>query len=150
MLEILNFVLCISNNLEIVMRKAFLPFIVVVLILISAILWLVNSNSNTNFEEILQIGIIIVLVSFGIYFGLKRLISLRKKQPTEDELSKKMMTKASSLSYFISIYLWLVLMYISGEGYSDTEVLFGWGILGMAVIFLVSWVIIYFVGIPDE
>lgn len=132
------------------MRKAFLPFIVVVLILISVILWLVNSNSNTNFEEILQIGIIIVLVSFGIYFGLKRLISLRKKQPTEDELSKKMMTKASSLSYFISIYLWLVLMYISGEGYSDTEVLFGWGILGMAVIFLVSWVIIYFVGISDE
>lgn len=152
MLEILNFALDISNIFSgVIMKRSYIVFAVAGLVLLSVLFWFFNSNSSINSgENILQFLVILVLVIFGIFFGIRRFKSERRGEPAEDELSKKIMQKAASISYFISLYLWLLLMYISGEGYKETEVLFGWGILGMGVIFAVTWVIIYFFGIKDE
>lgn len=152
MLEILNFALDISNIFSgVIMKRSYIVFAVAGLVLLSVLFWFFNSNSSINSgENILQFLVILVLVIFGIFFGIRRFKSERRGEPAEDELSKKIMQKAASISYFISLYLWLLLMYISGEGYKETEVLFGWGILGMGVIFAVTWVIIYFFGTNRE
>lgn len=152
MLEILNFALGISNIFRgVIMKRSYLVFAVAGMVLLSVLFWFFNSNSSINFgENILQFLVILVLVIFGIFFGIRRFKSEKRGEPAEDELSKKIMQKAASISYFISLYLWLLLMYISGEGYAETEVLFGWGILGMGVIFAVTWVIIYFFGTNKE
>jgi hypothetical protein len=151
MLEILNFALDISNIFSgVIMKRSYIVFAVSGIVLLSALFWFLSANSSINFGENIQFLVILLLVIFGLFFGIRRFKSEKRGEPTEDELSKMIMQKASSLSYFISLYLWLVLMYISGEGYAETEVLFGWGILGMGVIFAVTWFIIYFFGTNRE
>ncbi|HPO63313.1 MAG TPA: DUF2178 domain-containing protein [Candidatus Kapabacteria bacterium] len=132
------------------MKRSYLIFGVVVLVLITVGFWFFSAGSSMEISENLQFPIIIIIVGFAVFIGIKRFKSEKRGEPAEDELSKKIMQKAAAVSYFISIYLWLVLMYIAGKGGNDNEVLFGWGILGMAVIFFISWVVIYFVGIKNE
>jgi len=132
------------------MKRSYLIFGVVVLVLITVGFWFFSAGFSMEISESLQFPIIIIIVGFAVFIGIKRFKSEKRGEPAEDELSKKIMQKAAAISYFISIYLWLVLMYIAGKGGNDNEVLFGWGILGMAVIFFISWVIIYFVGIKNE
>lgn len=132
------------------MKRSYLTFAVAFLVLATVVLWLPNSEYNASFVEYVQLGIIFVLIAFAIFFGVRRLKSEKRGQPVEDELSKKIMMKASSFSYFISIYLWLVIMYISDKVKIELDVLLGCGILGMTVILAVSWVVISMVGLKSE
>ena len=52
--------------------------------------------------------------------------------------------------YDFSLYLWLGLMYLDSDGKYETESLFGIGIVGMAVLLGVHWVILKYTGIKDE
>jgi peptidoglycan/LPS O-acetylase OafA/YrhL len=109
-----------------------------------------NANISGNIQEILMISGVLILVGFALYLGFVRISSSMRNEPTEDELSKKVMLKASSLSYYISIYLWLFLMYISDKTKMETHTLIGAGILGMALIFFMSWIAIKLYGLKNE
>ncbi len=132
------------------MKSSYLVFGVAALVVISIVFWLSNSPAITESFEFVQLGVIVLLIGFGVFVGLRRLGSERRGQPAEDELTKKMMQKASSISYFISIYLWLGIMYISDKGWVETEELFGIGIIGMGLILVISWGIIYMTGLRHE
>ncbi len=132
------------------MKSSYLVFGVVALVVISIVFWLSNSPAITESFEFVQLGVIVLLIGLGVFVGLRRLGSERRGQPAEDELTKKMMQKASSISYFISIYLWLGIMYISDKGWVETEELFGIGIIGMGLILVISWGIIYMTGLRHE
>jgi hypothetical protein len=108
-------------------------------VLASLALWALKGHIAGNTLEILMAAIIIVLVGFAVFLGVSRLRSHLRREPSEDELSRKVMTRASSLAYYISIYLWLFIMYISDKTSLATHSLVGAGILGMAVIFFVCW-----------
>jgi hypothetical protein len=60
------------------------------------------------------------------------------------------MLRTSSLSFYISLYLWLVIMYFSDKIKAETHTILGSGILGMAVIFAICWLIFNFRGIRNE
>ncbi|OGU58530.1 MAG: hypothetical protein A2X64_01415 [Ignavibacteria bacterium GWF2_33_9] len=132
------------------MKKSYLVFIVATLVLISAILWFYNSGTSFKILDNLHLVVIFVVVFFAVFIGVRRFTSERRGEPSEDELSKKIMQKASSASYYISLYLWLLLMYIADKGKYETDVLFGSGILGMALIFFLTWVFFYFRGLRNE
>jgi peptidoglycan/LPS O-acetylase OafA/YrhL len=122
--------------------KKIIPVLVVSLLVIGAtILWISGSEFSLPTAEIVQFIVIFLLVGFGIYVAINRLRSVRRGEPAEDELSKRILQKASSLSYYISLYLWVAMIYIKDRITVDTEVLLGSGILGMAVIWavLVIW-----------
>lgn len=89
--------------------------------------------------DLFQFGIIGLLVIFALYIALRRLSSERRGQPAEDELSKKVMQKASSTAFYISLYLWLVISYLSDSRDLPTHTWIGLGIVGMAVLFAGSW-----------
>jgi len=89
-------------------------------------------------------------VGYGLFFGYKRLTSVKRGEPVEDELSKKVVQKAAALSYFISLYLWVFMIWLKDRVALDTEELLGSGILAMAVIFGISWVVINFRGIKND
>ncbi|MBK7172400.1 MAG: DUF2178 domain-containing protein [Bacteroidales bacterium] len=131
------------------MKRSVLAIIVSALILLSSLVWLFNSASITWGENI-QLIIIMVIVAFGLYFAYRRLTSVKRGEPAEDEYSRKVLQKAAALSFYISIYLWLVIMYLTDKFKPETDVMFGWGILGMAVIFALSWVYFNFRGIRNE
>jgi len=60
------------------------------------------------------------------------------------------MQKTASLSYYVSLYLWLAIMYFSDRINYETHTIIGAGILGMAVIFAVCWLFFNFRGVRNE
>ena len=132
------------------MKKAVIVFILAAIVLFTAGIWYFSSSAKLTTVDILSFGIIILVVAFAVLLGFRRLSSAKRGEPAEDELSKKVMRKTSSLSYYISLYLWLVIMYFSDKLKFETHTIIGAGILGMAVIFAISWLIINFGGIRNE
>ena len=94
-------------------------------------------------------GIVFILVGFAVALGAARLRSRRRGEPAEDELSKRVMTRASSLAYYVSIYLWLFIMYISDKATLPAHTLVGTGIAGMAVVFLLCWLGVKLFGLKN-
>jgi len=131
------------------MKKSALAIIISILVLASTLLW-ITTSSPENLGEYTQFIIILIIVLFGLYVGYRRFTSEKRGQPPEDEFSKKVMQKAAALSYYVSLYLWLGIMYLTDKLKTETDVMFGWGILGMAVIFGVSWLFYNFRGIRNE
>ena len=121
------------------MKRAIVGFAISALVLGSLVLWALKAHIAGNAQEIVMAGIALVLVGFGIYVSVSRLRSHLRREPGEDELSRRVMTRASSLAYYISIYLWLFVMYISDKTSLEAHSLVGAGILGMAVVFLLCW-----------
>jgi peptidoglycan/LPS O-acetylase OafA/YrhL len=71
-------------------------------------------------------------------------------EPAEDELSKKLLLKTAAWSYYVSLYLWVAMLFIKDRVNLDTEEILGAGILGMAASFAICWLILNFRGIKNE
>ncbi|OFY63782.1 MAG: hypothetical protein A2V64_04915 [Bacteroidetes bacterium RBG_13_43_22] len=132
------------------MKKTVFAFIVAALVLATVGLWIFSSSGHFKLVDIAGFGIIILVVAFAVFIGIRRLTSAKRGEPAEDELSKKVMRKTSSLSYYISLYLWLAIMYFSDKLDYETHTIIGTGILGMAVVFTICWLIVNFTGIKNE
>jgi len=130
------------------MKKSFLAVIVSVLVIVTTVLWMSDALS-VSLGEYIQFVIIGILVCFGLYVGYRRFTSEKRGQPAEDEFSKKILQKSAAISYYISLYLWLVIMYLTDRMKIETDIMFGWGILGMAVIFAGSWIYFNLRGMKD-
>ncbi len=131
--------LCISYFL--MKTKTFFVLLVIGIVTLSLGAWVYYSkNGSLELVDLLQYVIIFVLVAFALMIGIRRLRSERRGEPAEDELSKKIMQRAASTAYYISLYWWLVLVYLSDNWQKETESLIGTGILGMAIIFALCWV----------
>jgi hypothetical protein len=149
MLFISNFVLDLYNLNSKSMKRTIIIFVIAALVIFTLILWALNAKLSGNIQEILMIAIAFIVVGFAVYIGIVRVKSSLRKEPLEDELSKKVMTKTSSLSYYISIYLWLFIGFISDRTTMPTHTLIGVGILGMTVIFFLSWIGIKIYGMRN-
>lgn len=132
------------------MKKSILVFIIAGLVIVSTIVWLLNMPSNSNMIEYVHFGVIFLVVAFALFVGYKRLSSERRGEPSEDELSKKILQKTAALSYYISLYLWVLILFIKDRISIDSEEIIGTGILGMAVCFALSWLYFNFRGIRNE
>lgn len=132
------------------MKRTILIFVIALLALVSIALWAVNAELKGNLPEILMMAGVLILVGFAVFIGIVRLRSNVRKEPAEDELSRKIMTKASSLSFYVSLYLWLVVMYYSDKTKMEVHSLIGAGIMGMAIIFLLCWLGVKLMGWKNE
>jgi peptidoglycan/LPS O-acetylase OafA/YrhL len=132
------------------MKRGIIVFIVAALVLFTTGLWLFTATEKFKPFELVGFGILILVVLFAVFIGYKRISSAKRGEPTEDELTKKVMQKTSSFSYYISLYLWLVIMYFSDRLDYETHTIIGAGILGMAVIFAVCWLVFNFTGVRNE
>jgi peptidoglycan/LPS O-acetylase OafA/YrhL len=132
------------------MKKSDLMFIVAALVVAGVALWMLNSTNAGNTSEIIMLAVITILVGIAIFRAVAGIKSSIRHEVVEDELSKKIMTKASSLAYYISFYLWLFLMYYSDKTKPEAYSLIGAGISGMAIIFFLSWLFVKFKGIKNE
>jgi len=132
------------------MKKMILIFVICALLLVSLAVWALRGKVAGNALELLETGVIFILVGFAFFLGLSRVRSHLRKEPSEDEMSKRVMTKASSLAFYVSIYLWLFIMYISDRITLPTHSLIGAGIMGMALVFLFSWLYVKAAGMRNE
>ena len=125
-------------------------FIVEAVILVTTGFWFFTSRSAFKPADLVMYGVIIVVVGFALFVGYKRLTSVKKGEPVEDELSKKVLQKTAALSYYISLYLWLAVMYVSDKRDYETHVLLAAGILGMAVVYAICWLVYNFRGVRND
>jgi hypothetical protein len=131
------------------MKKTIVTFVISALILASLVLWALKGHIAGNIQEIVMTGIVFILVGFAVTLGVSRLRSHLRHEPSEDELSRKVMTRTSSLAYYVSIYMWLFVMYISDKTTLAAHSLVGAGILGMAVIFFFCWLGVKIFGMKN-
>lgn len=143
-----NFVLEIINNS--IMKRALIALVVSLIVLASTALWFFKTEKSVTPPELLTFGIIIVLVGFGLYFAYMRFTGARRNEPPEDELSKRILQKTAAWSYYISLYMWVFMIWLKDRVTLDTEQVLGAGILSMAVIFCLCWIVIRFRGIRNE
>jgi len=132
------------------MKKTIIVFVVALLVLAATAIWFFTGNVELKLTDILYFGVIVLVVSFAVFIGIRRLLSSRRGEPAEDELSNKVLRRAAGLSYYISIYMWLAIMYFSDRIKAEGHTLIGAGILGMALIFAICWSFFNFRGIKNE
>jgi len=109
-------------------------------ILLGAGIWTYSSMvESVTTTDILMFGVLIIVVAFAIFIGLSRLQSEKRGQPSEDEMSKLIVQKTAATSYYVSLYLWIALLFFYGHRNSETETAIGVGVVGMSVIFALSW-----------
>lgn len=132
------------------MKRSMLVFVVAGLVLVTTIFWMVKASGAIDKTDTIQFWVIGLLIIFALFIGIGRLKSEKRGEPAEDELSKRVLQKSAAVSYYISLYLWVAIIYIKDKVSMDTEQLIGTGILGMAVTFALSWLFINFRGIRHE
>ncbi len=97
----------------------------------------------------MKIVILVIVAVLGLFFIFKRYNSTRKGEPASDELSRLILLRTSSLSFYVSLYYWLVISYLDDYLHLETQQLIGYGIIGMAIIFAVIWLIYKILGIRN-
>ena len=132
------------------MKRGIIALLVSATVLGTAAFWFFGMEKSVNPHEIVSFGIIIVLVGFGIWFAVKRLSAARSGEPQEDELSKKIVQKTAAWSYYISLYMWVFMLWLKDRVTMDIEEVLGAGILSMAVIFMLCFIFHRLRGIRNE
>ena len=149
MLSIFNFMLDLYNTTIMTARK-YLIFVIAGSVSIMAGIWAYYSMRGGFFAgDLFQFVIIGRLIIFALYLGLGRLGSERRGQPAEDELSKKVLQKAAATAFYVSLYMWLIVSYLSDSRDLPTHTWVGIGITGMALLFAGSWIYHNIKGIED-
>jgi hypothetical protein len=132
------------------MKKTILLFVLVASVFLGCLLWFGNEEGGFGHTELLPFLIVLIVVGLALFIGFRRLSSLHRGEPAEDELSKKILVKSSSVSYYVSLYFWLAVMYFGDKISMEGQSLVGTGLLGMAVIFVLTWLYFNFRGLGNE
>ena len=129
-------------------RPYYLIFTIVALIVVAV--FILKSNDLLLGENSNMSIILVVIGILAIVVAIIRFKSFNNRKPMEDEYSKKIMQKTASYSYYISLYLWLVVSYFSEDSGMDTQQVIGLGVVGMAIVFAISWVFVKLIGLRNE
>ena len=138
------------------MRKAIVAAVLAVMVVGTIALWIVNTERSSdtsmslNGSVILMMVVALVILVYGVLVILKGIRDAKNKLPAQDELSKKILIRGAATSYYISIYLWLAIMYFEERIELERSSLIGAGILGMAIIFALSWIYHRFIRSPHD
>ena len=133
------------------MKKIFLPvFVLTYSIIITGIVLFQQNNNENNLLEYIFVSVIFLFFVLGIYLNYKRDRNSKLGFPEDDELSKKISQKAAAVSFYFSLILWVILIYVESKINLKIEYLFSIGIIGMSVFYVISWIIINIKGLENE
>lgn len=108
-------------------------------VLVTTIFWVFRAEKPMEFQEILMMLIMFIVVIFAIVLAFGRLRSVKQNLPAEDEMSRSIKRKGAATAYYVSIYMWLAMMFFEEHIKLERYTLIGAGIMGMALIFALSW-----------
>ena len=133
------------------MKNLFLPVFVITWVLVLSGLWVIQTDEKTPviFESV-YVGLIVVFFLLSIYFAYQRKKQRSQGLPQDDELSRKIAEKAAANSFYISLILWLFLIFIQSHSRINSKWIFLIGIIGMALSFLICWIVFNRTGINYE
>ncbi|MCX6280863.1 MAG: hypothetical protein NTU51_02790 [Bacteroidetes bacterium] len=94
-------------------------------ILADGLYMLLSPMVKNTWIDLVQAILMSIVGLFGLYQGFSAAWSAWKGDPLKDELTRKIRVKASSISFYISIWCWIGLMFAE-----KNQVRFHSGILG--------------------
>jgi hypothetical protein len=133
------------------MKRIFLPVYILTWTIVLSGIWIIQPGKSTpSVLEYIFVGIIFLFILLGIYIGYGRIKRRKLGLPEEDELSRKITQKSAAISFYISLFLWLAVIFILSHFPVDIKWLFSFGMMGMAIIFITCWFIINKQGIDEK
>ncbi len=116
--------------------------IVSLFVIATGILWVITSSMDGDFTgAVLGAIIAITILVFAIFVFVRGNRDLREGYPIKDERSRRVIEKASSTAFYVSLYLFLAIGYFSHGliRFRDVSQAAGVGVGGMALLFLIFW-----------
>ena len=89
--------------------------------------------------ELIFVILLAMLIGLGILIAYRRNKSLKEGLPVDDELSRKMIRMSATTTFFISLVLWLAILFLNAHTELTPKYLTGIGIMGMCLVFLIVW-----------
>lgn len=99
--------------------------------------------------SIIHMTMILILFVLGIILGIKRKKATEEGFPEDDELSEKIVRKSGGISFYLTLFIWLILLFINSFIEIDSRLIFSYGFIGMSVTFVITWLVINSQGIKD-
>ena len=122
------------------MKRSIILAVLAVLVTATIAVWMFNSEGSISGRAIGIGSIQLVVLVFAAFAVYRRWTAAKNKLPAEDEMSKKILIRSTATSYHVSLFMWLALMYFEEGLDLEGHELIGGGILGMAIIFALSWI----------
>ncbi len=122
------------------MKRSIIVAVLAVLVTATIAVWMFNSEGSISGKAIGIGSIQLVVLVFAAFAVYRRWTAAKNKLPAEDEMSKKILVRSTATSYHVSLFMWLALMYFEERINLEGHELIGGGILGMAIIFALSWI----------
>ena len=132
------------------MKRSIFVITLSIFVLVTGIIWLLNGGNHSSSWFTGQFVVISILVAISLIGGIKLFKASTLGEPHEDELTKRLLEKGASKSFFISLFWWIFLINLKDRITVDGEELIGTGIIGMGVILVVNVLILKFKGFNDE
>ena len=92
---------------------------------------------------------IVILFIMGIILGVKRRRATEEGFPEDDELSEKIVRKSAGISFYLTLFIWLILLFINSFIELDSRLIFSYGFIGMSLTFVITWLVINSQGIKN-
>ena len=112
-----------------------LVFIVIGATILFANLWFLGKSTLAA----LLLVVTVFLVGILSVFIRKTYSDLKAGLPSDDERTEKIRMYAAGYAYFVSLYIWIILL--AFHKYLQSDDLLMTGLLGMAISFGVSWLL---------
>jgi len=122
------------------MKRSIIIAVLAILVTATIVVWMLNSEGPISGKAIGMGSIQLVVLAFAALVVYRRWTAAKNKLPAEDEMSKKILIRSTATSYHVSLFMWLALMYFEEGLDLEGHELIGGGILGMAIIFALSWI----------
>ncbi len=134
--------------------KIFFPFSLLSGFMVVSGIRLFQSGLNEDttillVSEILHVIMIAILFILGIIQGIKRKRATEEGFPEDDELSEKIVRKSAGISFYFTLFIWLILLFVNSFIEIDSRVIFSYGFIGMSLTFVITWLVINSQGIKD-
>jgi hypothetical protein len=111
---------------------------------------LIALYSPKGMLKVLQLiiwGVINVYLIFTEVDAIKR---RSQNEPLKDELTKKIRIKASSYAFYISIFWWMLIMFFGEKLDVNVTTIIVYGIAGMSLAFIFSWIGLRYFGAMND
>ena len=130
-------------------RYIILPWISL-FVLADGLYMLLSPTVKNTWIDLVQGILMIIIGLFGLYQGVSAAWSAWRGDPLKDELTRKIRIKASSISFYISIWCWIGLMFAENNQVRFHSGILGTGVLIMVSVYIISSVVIRIRGLGDE
>ena len=122
------------------MKRTILIAVIFIMVVVTFILWITNAELSFDLGTILMILIPVIILVLAVLRIVQGMSDVKNQMPAEDELSKMIMLRTGSTSFQLSLFLWLVIGSVEDRIELEGHTVIGMGILGMAILFALSWI----------